>query len=75
LPDIETLLNSINIDDELKQRIKEDCITMESGHLVYWPDDPVSTHGYLDEYQLLAIAKVLYEVNKPWDEQIRRELG
>lgn len=43
---------------------------MESGHLVYWPEE--KRQGYLDEYYLLAIAKVLNAVNAPWDEDIER---
>lgn len=69
--DIKTLLSSLNYPQDLLDEIRNECIFVESGHLTYWPTP--SRQGYLDEYHLLAIAKVLNDVNAPWDEQLERE--
>lgn len=74
LQDIKTLLDSINIPENLRERIREECLVVDSGHLVWWPKAEVF-QGYLDEYHLLAIAKVLHEFNAPWDAQLERDLN
>ena len=68
--DLEKVLESCE-DAALLEKIREECLYTESGHLVYWPE---KVNGYLDEYHLILIAAVLHQVNKPWDEEIAASL-
>ncbi len=43
----------------------------DAGYMVYWPND----HGCFTAYELRLLADYLDELNKGWDEQVRKELG
>ena len=66
------ILETLEVPARDAKMFAEDCITTDSGHLVYWPE---KVKGYLDEHYLLLIAAYLYQKNKPWDEQIERDLS
>ena len=68
--DLEKVLESCK-NPTLLEKIREECLYTESGHLVYWPE---KVNGYLDEYHLILIAAVLHQTNKPWDAEIAASL-
>ncbi len=43
----------------------------DDGYNVYWPNE----HGAFTAYDLRRLADYLDELNKGWDEQVRKELG
>lgn len=48
---------------------------VEDGYYCLWFDQGVVGNGFFDAHSLRCIADKLDELNKPWDEQIQRELG
>jgi len=64
--------------EELKDRAlrhtaeHNDIIMAEDGYYVYWPEG--YERGYHDSASLRVLADILDEKNKPWDEQLHREL-
>lgn len=53
----------------LKEKILRDCYQEVDG---FWVYGPLNFQGYLNEHYLLMIVKVLQELNKPYDEQIKK---
>lgn len=49
-----------------------DILMDVDGYYKWWPNN---TGGYLDELFLFTMANFLSALNKPWDEQIKRDLG
>lgn len=55
----------------LLERIESDLVLGEDGYYVYWPEQ--YTQGYLSEYHLTLILRLLKEKNKEWDEQVQND--
>lgn len=54
--------------------IREGAIVQaDDGYYVYWPSD--FTRGFLTSHMLRVIADHLDTINKPWDDQIAKEIG
>jgi hypothetical protein len=60
-----------SLKDRLYKLLKEDFVCDLDGYYYFWP---AGGRGHLDANHLRAIADKLDEINKPWDEQIKREI-
>ncbi len=49
------------------------CFTIQDdGYLGFYPDEP---SGYWSSYALRLIADKLDEMNKEWDDQVKKDIG
>lgn len=56
-----------------KQKIGQVCMEVD-GYYVFLPEKG-KDGGYYPEWMLLELGNFLAELNKPWDEQVKREVG
>lgn len=62
------VLQDTKTSSDLIDRIKQDIYADVDGFYKYFPKNG----GYLDEYHLVLIAAILHDMNKDWDDEIKR---
>jgi hypothetical protein len=65
--ELREFVDKIEIDNELLDTIKEDCLIAEDGYYVFWPQ---RNSGFYTEYHLLQIFAFLNRSNREWDDGV-----